>query len=299
MRPSLRRDNEAIKPLTALVIAGLLILVGGVVYQNTFGRPPVVPPPLHSIERGDLATLNYIAYFADGNGTFDTSMLSAAQDNATWPKAITFTWKRQWDPFGPILVGNRSVIPGFDEGLLGIVEGGSKTIVVPPHEGYGAANPALFIRRPLLQSVPMREQMNESDFQNRFLVAPIDLSVIVDPFWNWPVLIRVVGSVVTLTNSPTVGQTIRPYGAWSARVASIDDAANNGVGSILVQNLLTPVGVARVLAVDGSRRFAVSEVDLAAGEYVADYNFVGQGANWIWLGKAMVFQVTVLTVRTP
>jgi len=141
--------------------------------------------------------------------------------------------------------------------------------------------------------------MNESEFQSRFLVPPVDLSVINDPFWGWPVLIRVQGSVVTITNSPTPGQTVRPFGAWNGRVASIEDTANNGVGVIQVQNLLTSVDVARALAVDGGKRFAVSEVDLPSGEYVADYNFVGSGTNWIWLGKVMVFQVTVVLVTTP
>ncbi len=299
MRSSLRRDVAGIKPLTALVIAGLLVLVGGVVYQNTIGKPPASPPPPSPIERGDRVTVDYIGYFADGSGTFDTSILSDAQDNATWPKAITFTWKTVWSPLGPIIAGNRSVIPGFDEGLLGMVQGETKTIMVPPNEGYGVANPALFYTRPLLQNVPVREQMNQSIFKSRYLVAPVDGSFVTDPFWNWPVLIRIVGSVVTVTNSPTLGQMVRPYGAWDARVQAIDDTANNGVGIIRVQNMLTPVDVARVLVRDGSRAFAVSEVDLAAGEYVADYNFRAQGSGFIWIGKVMVFQVTVVTVVTP
>jgi len=299
MRPSLRRDDAGIKTLSALVIAGLLVLVGGLVYQNTIGKPPTPPPLPHQIERGDTVTVDYIAYFLDGNGTFDTSLLRAGQDNATWPKAITFHWKTQWAPLGPFIVGNGSVIPGFDDGLLGMAQGETKTIVVPPEDGYGVADPARFIRRPLLQSVPVRQQMNESEFQSRFLVPPVDLSVINDPFWGWPVLIRVQGSVVTITNSPTPGQTVRPFGAWNGRVASIEDTANNGVGVIQVQNLLTSVDVARALAVDGGKRFAVSEVDLPSGEYVADYNFVGSGTNWIWLGKVMVFQVTVVLVTTP
>ena len=296
MRRSLRRDNAGLSNLVTLLLAAVLILAGVALYVNTLGKPPALLPPPPTVERGDQAVVDYIGYFEDGTGVFDTSILAIALDNATWPKAITFTWKGDWSPLGPLSVGNRSVIAGFDDGLLGMAQGQTKTIVVPPELGYGRADPALFVRRPLVQDVPIREEMSESTFRNRFAVPPVDGGSVPDPFWNWTVLVHVAGNVVNITHSPAVGAMIRPYGAWSARVESIDDTANGGVGIIRVHHLLTSNDVGRALVRDGSRRFAVAGVDVAAGSYVADYNFPPQGGGFIWIGKVMVFQVTVTTL---
>ncbi len=298
MRPSLRREPSGLSNLTTLLVAVVLIAGAVVWYASTIASPPSPPRGPHAVEPGDQVRVDYIGYFQDGSGVFDTSLLAVAQDNATWAKSITFNWRPGWSPLTVAQVGNRTVIPGFDDGLLGMVVGETKRIVVPPERGYGVAEPALFVRRPVLQEVPVRQQMNVSEFRSRYTTSPVDGGTVSDPFWNWTALVSVSGDFVTVTNSPSIGQSVRPYRAWNARVESVDDTANGGVGAIRVRHFLTQSDVGRVLVSDGNRRFAIASVDLSAGEYVADYNFRGQGTNWIWLGKVMVFEVTVLNIST-
>lgn len=282
--------------LLVILVAAVVVGMGFVVYANTLGRPPTPPGQPMKVERGDRVRVDYIGYFEDGSGVFDTSIEAAAQDNATWPKAITYQYRPEFSPLTVPQVGNRSVVAGFDDGLLGLAVGETKTVVVPPELGYGVGDTALYVHRPLLEVLPVRQEMNGSAFRARFTVEPVDGMTIADPVWNWTVLVSVSGNVVTTTNSPSVGQEIHPYEAWRARVESIDDTANGGAGAIEVRHLLLASDVGRALLRDGSRVFAVQAIDLAAGEFILDYNFRGAGNSWIWIGKVMVFQVTIVSI---
>lgn len=47
-----------------------------------------------------------------------------------------------WSRGAPISVGLGEVIPGWAEGLVGMAEGGRRTLVVPPRLAYGESGPA-------------------------------------------------------------------------------------------------------------------------------------------------------------
>src|SRR5438093_205605 len=83
-------------------------------------------------------------------------------------------------------------------------------------------------------------------FATKYQATPASGTNVTDPFWGWTATVSVAGTIVTVTNSPIPGQLVRPYGAWDAQVVSIDDAANNGEGVILVHHLLTSAQVDRV-----------------------------------------------------
>jgi FKBP-type peptidyl-prolyl cis-trans isomerase len=38
-----------------------------------------------------------------------------------------------------VLLGNRDVIPGFEQGLVGMQPGGVRRVIIPPNLGYGSA----------------------------------------------------------------------------------------------------------------------------------------------------------------
>lgn len=66
---------------------------------------------------GTTVVVHYTGYFPDGS-VFDTS--------------------RDDDEPLQVTLGAEEVIPGFDEGLRGMREGGTRTLVIPPHLAYGA-----------------------------------------------------------------------------------------------------------------------------------------------------------------
>ena len=67
-------------------------------------------------EAGDAVTVNYTGKLADGT-VFDTSVGKA--------------------PF-PFTLGVGQVIPGWDEGVVGMKVGGTRILIIPPSLAYGA-----------------------------------------------------------------------------------------------------------------------------------------------------------------
>ncbi|MCG1003199.1 MULTISPECIES: peptidylprolyl isomerase [Halobacterium] len=84
-----------------------------------------------TIATGDSVTLEYTGRTDDGT-VFDTSREAVAEDaGLTDPEG-----EREYAPL-TIDVGAQQVIEGMEEGLLGLEQGESTTIEVPPEKGYG------------------------------------------------------------------------------------------------------------------------------------------------------------------
>lgn len=85
------------------------------------------------IEPGDQATIEYTGRLADDEGTvFDTSREAVAEE-AGLAEAQP---EREYEPL-TVEPGAGQLIEGFDEGLIGLEEGDTETITVPPEKGYG------------------------------------------------------------------------------------------------------------------------------------------------------------------
>lgn len=83
------------------------------------------------INDGDTVELEYVGRKVDGS-VFDTSREAVAEEaglDEQYPG-------RDWEPI-TIEVGSGQLIEGLEEGLIGIGEGETATITVPPEEGYG------------------------------------------------------------------------------------------------------------------------------------------------------------------
>ena len=291
VRP-LVRDEDALSTLWSFMgVLIVVIAILGVYYGYVVPKFPA--PPLRS-QAGDQVTVDYIGTFEENGLVFDTSLLSVAEDNASFPKAFSFGWRSSFAPLGPFAVSGvpLAVIKGFDLGVQGLAVGESRTLVIPPDLGYGPADPSKFIVKPLLESVPVRLTMTPTDFVASYHTAAVSGTQVTDPFWGWTAMVTSAGTLVTVTNSPTPGQVVHPYGAWDATVVGIDDSADGGVGSISVRHLLVPSQVDRVgeRNAQGAVLFVVSAVDLDAGTYTLNYN-VGPP-----VGRTLVFLVTMIRI---
>lgn len=289
MARPLARDDAAISDwivLLALVIA-VVVVVGA--YYAIF-TPPPIPTPL-TAQQGDTVSINYIGYFANDNLVFDTSLQSVAQDNVTYPKAYSFSWRSSYTPL-QFVIGAGTVIQGFSDGVEGLSAGQSTTVSIPQDLGYGPASPSLIQVHDLVEIVPVHVTMNESAFSSTYGQDALSATSVTDPVYGWNATVSVLGNVVQVTNSPYPGEAIRPYAAWNATVLSIDDTANNGTGAITIQNHLDP-SMVDVLGgtTPGAQTFYLSAVDLAAGTYTLNFNKQV-------VGRTLVFQITVVSVSS-
>ncbi|MBN2454058.1 FKBP-type peptidyl-prolyl cis-trans isomerase [Candidatus Woesearchaeota archaeon] len=86
------------------------------------------------VSKGDSVEVNYIGYLDDGR-VFDSSITDWQSLNIT-PDS-DFEEEYSYNPL-PFVVGQYSVISGFEEGILGMKAGEEKTIEVPPEKAYGS-----------------------------------------------------------------------------------------------------------------------------------------------------------------
>jgi len=63
---------------------------------------------------------------------------SIDQSSETGEKGKQFDTSRGREPFA-FQIGQGRVIPGWDNGLLGLCKGAKATLLIPPEEGYGAS----------------------------------------------------------------------------------------------------------------------------------------------------------------
>lgn len=286
---SLARDDSALSDwivLLALVIAVAVVL--GAYYVIFTPTPPAAP---QVAQLGDTVFVDYIGYFQTDNLVFDTSIKAVGADNATYPKAYSFSWHSSWTNL-QFAIGDGSVVKGFDAGVRGLSTGQTTTIVVPANLGYGAADPSKIHTFSLVQTFPVRVTMNESAFTSYYGEPPVSATNVSDPIWGWSVSVSILNGLVVVLNSPYPSELVRPYGKWSAVVLSVDDGANNGTGVITIQNRLDPTMVDKIGATTSSSgTFYLSAVDPVAGTYTLDYNKQV-------VGRTLVFQVTLVRLSS-
>lgn len=92
---------------------------------------------------GTLVTLNYTLREGSKDGKIlETTLKDVAMANGIAATGATY------QPF-QVMLGSKSVIPGFEKGLMGMKKGEKKTIEVSPEMGYGTG--------PTLQTVDKKE----------------------------------------------------------------------------------------------------------------------------------------------
>ena len=83
---------------------------------------------MRKIANGDTVTVHYTGKLEDGT-VFDTSLMEGRE-------AIS------------VVLGQGQLIPGFENGLIGMTEGEKKTVTIPKSEAYGDHEPALVFAVP-------------------------------------------------------------------------------------------------------------------------------------------------------
>jgi FKBP-type peptidyl-prolyl cis-trans isomerase 2 len=254
--------------ITAIVVASA-IFIGYFVAT----LPPGPQPPPDMAQPGDTVEVDYIGYFEDGR-VFDTTIEEVAEDDAGYPKALSFEDRLSYRPL-VLQIGatERPVIPGFEEGIIGMRVGEVRVIEIPPEKAYGPSDPSQIEVRPLFVELTQFETLTVSDFEKRFERTPVDGMILREPFWGWNVTVVALDSdFVTIMHLAEEGMLVEPYGAWQARVAEVDSSANEGLGRIAVLHLLDEDDIDNLKSEDDKGTFRIVDVDLARGTYTVDYN---------------------------
>ena len=95
---------------------------------------------METVQNGAVVLVDYVGTLDNGD-VFDTSVKDEAQ------KAEIFKPERNYTPLR-VAVGQHQVIPGFEEALIGMKEGESKTVAISPEKAYGKVDERLIQRVP-------------------------------------------------------------------------------------------------------------------------------------------------------
>lgn len=307
VEPPKERDPQKI--IMALLLAAILVSAGVVAYV-LYTRGSATATDKIPIVSGDTVTMNYIGMLSDGR-VFDTSILSVAWDDVNYPKSLSFSM-RDNDSYGVFtmtagLYGAGGTIKGFALGVLGMYEGQTKTIVIPPEDAY-PINPDQIVTVDVVQEVVATETMTDSQFRTEYGIEPIPLRVLTHYFWGWNmVIVSNEDGLVTMKHTPTVGQIVNPYGnpddlenpeGWKVRVDSYDPNANGGQGLTIVTNLVSPSDVGKIkgITTEGNEFFLWS-FDDANQTFEVHLSDSTTGYNGEIYGRSLVFEVTILLVQ--
>lgn len=249
--------------------------------------PPAPPPPSEVASRGDRVEVDYIGFFANGR-VFDTSLKEVAEDNASYPKAVSFRLRPTYSPL-QFTIAAQEVIRGFEEGVLGMRIGETLTLEITPEMGYGDPDPTLLEVRPLIDELPQVETLRGSDFRSRFRVHAQPGLTVREPVWGWNVtVVSMSTDFVTIFHVPIQGTFVKPY-SWLVRVLKVDSSANQGQGVIVLEHQLFPEDVGVKGGEDSRGAFSIAAVDREVGTFTVDYNLEVTG-------KTLFFEVTLLRI---
>jgi len=187
------------KYIFGLILIGLLLLSAGCAIEK-------------KVEKGDTVKVDYVGKLQDGT-VFDTSILEEAKN------AGIYNEQRIYEPL-TLKVGDGSTIPGFENGLLGMKEGETKTISIPPEQAYGPEDPNLkFTQTKILEEIPKTQEITRfeeipktfqatvSSFVTRYGQQPI-VGMVID-LADWPgQVVQVTGTDVVIEHKPEVGKSI-------------------------------------------------------------------------------------------
>lgn len=283
-------------PLTPIIVCLILVVAiagVGMFFYLDVNKPIKVSAPL-LVQEGDNVTVNYIGIFGSGfdqGKVFDTSYLSIARDNASYPKAVSFTFRGAsgYTPLsahvGPNTEGSyTSLITGFWTAMVGIPVNDTVRAVIPPSQGYGAANPADVQVLPLTQELPMITSYSPAGFGKAFSNMSAQVgAVFTDPHYGWEDTVLSENSTsVTVESTPHVGEVVKPFG-WPVTVTNVSSTTSLN-GTITIVNDLTPQSVGEFKGTNwvNGKAFFLSNVSLSAQTYTMNYNQEVQGNTLIF-----------------
>ncbi|MEV6899066.1 FKBP-type peptidyl-prolyl cis-trans isomerase [Amycolatopsis sp. NPDC051372] len=107
---------------------------------GTFGQAPTITIPDDCDPPKKLITKDLVA--GTGNGAKAGQELSMNYTVVTWSDKQVLDSSFDSKPFS-LSLGAGEVIPGWDQGLVGVKQGGRRLLIIPPDLAYGDGRPGI------------------------------------------------------------------------------------------------------------------------------------------------------------
>jgi FKBP-type peptidyl-prolyl cis-trans isomerase 2 len=130
-----------------IILAAMVLLFSGCIDQKTVSQKT---ENKKTVKIGDNVSVDY-------TGSIDGSIVVTSIENVAKENNLSSNNRK----YGPITftVGSGKVIKGFDEGILGMSIGESRTLTIPPERGFGQRSPDLVKVIPTIQNISKTETL--------------------------------------------------------------------------------------------------------------------------------------------
>ncbi len=285
---------------TALIIIVVLVMLSAstlviVLYQ---GNQDAENKKNRTVVTGNTVKVDYIGKLADGR-VFDTSLASVANDPAV-PKSLAFTLRAN-SSYTPLsfTVGGGSLITGFNNAVIGMKVGETKTVDISPAQGYGNLDMSKVSVFNLTESKNVFVNMSFSQFKVKYAVDAVAGMTIIDPVYKWPVMVLIANSdadLVRIQNAPIQGQSYQVYrnstasaSGWNITVNSVETTVSEA-GRIVLVHDITDADTGMIRGVDEKgTTFILDSVNTASGT-------AWRNANTELIGKTLTFTITLVSI---
>lgn len=105
-----------------------------------------------TVEKGNTVTVDYVGKLQDGT-VFDTSIESIAKESGKYSSG------RNYDEGLTFTAGAGQMIAGFDQGVIGMKVGETKTVTIEPKDAYGERDEKKLI------SIPKKDIPDADQYQ--------------------------------------------------------------------------------------------------------------------------------------
>jgi FKBP-type peptidyl-prolyl cis-trans isomerase 2 len=301
----LKGDIKAATNTVLIVLVAILMVSGSSVVILLYDSGQRVESPDVEYARwGDTVGVDYIGQLEDGR-VFDTSFWDVASNDALYPKSLTFTLRNE-SQYVPLefRIGAGQMIPGFENGIIGMYLNQTKVIEIPPDGAYGQLNYSKLVEIPFIETLNVFETLNFTQFYVKFGIEPMAGMTLKDPHWKWDVTVMSASAEadrVMVMNQPNLGAKYPVYGkdlglsktGWYVKVDYYDSSANGGKGEIRVRNLLNVDDAGNLKGLDDiASEFILYEVNPDTNTIVLNYN--GE-----LVGQTLIFTVTLKEIIPP
>jgi hypothetical protein len=189
-----RKKQQPILPVVTVIV---LVIIGLWYFNRPAEQPPA--PQVEAepgVEKGDLVAINFVLAMADG--------IIVDTNNQTLAKEYDIPHYVK-GPFR-FIVGQSSKLKGFDDAMIGMKLGETRTRVIEPSEPVLVYTIDISKTISRNQPFPLYSPISLGKFEERFSRKPVINDVIVHPDLPWPI------KVVNMTEKNVVVESLAEAG---------------------------------------------------------------------------------------